>query len=103
MKKTNHQRKAVLKQTFSYNQPKNDIKVFKSNVADSILRLIENQSEVEILDRLQEASDFLSTVSSHMEKAFECNENVISHEEELFDLGEDLFSPTKHNNSTTIH
>ena len=81
----------------------NDIEIFKSRVANAVLDYMEAQSDIDLVECLERASNFLNNISLQMENVFAYQNQVSKDQNDVFDVGDDLFSINKQDSSGTIH
>ena len=80
-----------------------DIKIFKSRVANAVLDYMEAQSDSDLIECLEKASMFLNNISLQMENVFDNQKQSFKDQNDVFDIGDDLFSMNKQVSSSTIH
>ena len=80
-----------------------DIKIFKSRVANAVLDYMEAQSDSDLIECLEKASIFLNNISLQMENVFDNQKQSLKDQNEVFDIGDDLFSINNQVSSNTIH
>ena len=81
----------------------NDIEIFKSRVANAVLDYMEAQSDSDLIECLEKASNFLTNISLQMENVFSNQKQVLKDQKDVFDIGDDLFSTNKQVTSRTFH
>ena len=80
-----------------------DIEILKSRVANAVLVYMEAQSDSDLIECLEKASNFLTNISLQMENVFSNQNQVLKDQKDVFDMGDDLFSTNKQVPSSTIH
>ena len=85
------------------NYENREIEIFKSRVANAVLDYMEGQNDLELIDCLEKASNFLNHISLKMETVFDNQKQTLKDQNDLFDIGEDLFSINKKVTPSTIH
>ena len=103
MKKNSDKIKMNAEKLASGDHVNQDIKIFKSRVANAVLDYMEAQSDSDLIECLEKASMFLNNISLQMENVFDNQKQSFKDQNDVFDIGDDLFSINKQVSSSTIH
>ena len=103
MKKNSDKIKMNAEKLASGDRVNQDIKIFKSRVANAVLDYMEAQSDSDLLECLEKASMFLNNISLQMENVFDNQKQFFKDQNDVFDIGDDLFSINRQVSSSTIH
>ena len=103
MKKNSDKIKMNAEKLASEDHVNQDIKIFKSRVANAVLDYMEAQSDSDLIECLEKASMFLNNISLQMENVFDNQKQFFKDQNDVFDIGDDLFSINRQVSSSTIH
>ena len=103
MKKNSDKIKMNAEKLASGDHVNQDIKIFKSRVANAVLDYMEAQSDSDLIECLEKASIFLTNISLQMENVFDNQKQPINDQNDVFDIADDLFSLNKQVTSRTFH
>ena len=103
MKKNSDKIKMNAEKLASGDHVNQDIKIFKSRVANAVLDYMEAQSDSDLIECLEKASIFLTNISLQMENVFDNQKQPINDQNDVFDIADDLFSINKQVTSRTFH
>ena len=103
MKKNSDKIKMNAEKLASGDHVNQDIKIFKSRVANAVLDYMEAQSDSDLIECLEKASIFLTNISLQMENVFDSQKQSFKDHKDIFDIGDDLFSTSTQVASSTIH
>ena len=103
MKKNSDKIKMNAEKLASGDYVNQDIKIFKSRVANAVLDYMEAQSDSDLIECLEKASIFLNNISLQMENVFDNQKQFFKDQNDVFDIGDDLFSINRQVSSSTIH
>ncbi len=103
MKKNNNKIITNTNELASIDNVNKEIETFKSRVANAVLDYMEAQSDPDLIECLEKASNFLTNISLQMENVFDSQKQSLKDQDDVFDIADDLFSMNKQVSSSTIH
>ena len=80
-----------------------DFEIFKSRVANAALDYMESQSDPDLIECLEKASIFLTSISVQLENVLSKQKQLFKDQNELFEVVDDLFLTNQETLSNTIH
>ena len=80
-----------------------DFELFKSKVANAALDYMESQSDSDLIECLEKANIFLTSIALQMENVLSNQKKSFKDQNDMLEIVDDMFSTSQQTLSNTIH